>query len=197
MKNIVVLISGKQGSGKTTLSENLFIRFITMHSLVDVSRLKFADPLYDIHTQIHEVMARYGENFTGVDGKLLQLLGTEWGRNHIRKSLWVDVARRRIQKIIAMDDFIRKYRVMIIDDSRFPDELTAFDDLCTTIKVRLEADEPTRKKRALKWRDNTTHPSEIALDVYKNWDIIIRSDEYSADEICEITMEAIVNKANL
>jgi pantothenate kinase-related protein Tda10 len=78
----VLLISGKQGSGKTTTAEAIY-RALTApgagFGFVDVK--KFAGHLY----KIHEFVLNYMERITGKprvikDGYFLQWLGTEYGR---------------------------------------------------------------------------------------------------------------------
>jgi hypothetical protein len=131
------------------------------HNLHPV-RLKYADVLYQIHDLIWDLMKEYGVEKSKllpkgekVDGKLLQLLGTEWGR-YRNPNLWVEIMRNKIHTH-GRDKFI------IIDDCRFPNEL-APATRAFTVRVRLECDEETRRQRAEKWREDTSHPSEVSLN---------------------------------
>lgn len=180
----VVVISGKQGSGKTTLSEGLG-RHAEKAGLT-VSRLKFADPLYEMHGEIHKVLLKHGEDFKTPDGKLLQLLGTEWGRSTLGHDVWARILMRRILKL---DDMFQDMRLVIVDDCRFRNELEAFrilsaSDNAKVLTVRLEAGEALRRARAEKWRENTTHPSEIDLDGCA-FDMTINAEENAAAEVLE------------
>lgn len=161
---MIIIISGKQGSGKTTLAKGVLFNTSQCHLL------KFADPLYEMHETIRIVAKAYDIPFEKKEGKLLQFLGTEWGRSK-DENIWVNVMRKRIEK--RLNDFPEA--TMIIDDCRFENEFYAFP---SAIKIRLEASEEKRKQRAEGWRENVNHPSEIGLDNIpkEQWDLIINTD---------------------
>lgn len=187
MQNIILLISGKQGSGKTTLAQNLFNN-LTKDDNFWVYSLKFADPLYEMYEQIWRVMEKFGEpRPVKIDGTLLQLLGTEWGRKNVRENLWCEILQNRVAQIINHTAQNRS-RVFIVDDARFPNEIDAFDKLVNVkvLKVRLEASEYIRRQRAAKWRNAVTHPSEIALDSYSKWDHVIFTDKHNGPETLKL-----------
>lgn len=173
----VVLISGKQGSGKTSLAQGLQKKLLDANYAV--GNLKFAMPLYKMHKAIrdilkedgmdteviHKMSGSYTAPFEGIDGPLLQLLGTEWGRKTRGENFWVKYAQETVDRILntmlEANTNLEPHPVFIFDDCRFPNELSAFHDAVT---IRLEAPEEMRRDRAEKWRDNTEHPSETALD---------------------------------
>ncbi|MGA1730832.1 MAG: hypothetical protein ACO4B5_11450 [Steroidobacteraceae bacterium] len=69
----------------------------------------------------HEVIPQLG-----VTGRhFLQTLGTDWGRNLINKSIWVDAWRRRYESATAEDGV----SVVVVDDVRFPAEAQLIKDL--------------------------------------------------------------------
>jgi nucleoside-triphosphatase THEP1 len=172
----IVLISGKQGSGKTTLSKNLTELF-TKQGLT-VANIKFADVLYELHDTIWGVMNKYGRTLAAKkDGPLLQLLGTEWGRNTLSQNVWVEIAQFR-----AAQAFKDPNTVVIVDDCRFPNELESFD---SALKVRLEAPSDVRKLRCEAWRDNGHHQSETALDDVPGFDLYYRTDSVSSLDIAK------------
>lgn len=155
MSPLVVLFSGKQGSGKTTtatlVARNLGKRDIQVH------HYRFAQPIYEMHDAIYAVGQKYGIELQGTkDGELLQFLGTEWGRQKKGKDVWVNAALARINRHSVAD-------VFVIDDLRFENEFDAFPN---GLRIRLDAPESERKVRASYWRENTQHPSEIGLDAY-------------------------------
>jgi hypothetical protein len=157
----IVLITGKQGSGKTTISNEL-VRQAKILKYTGIKQIKFAEPLYVLHEYILNKM----EGWTGVpripkDGPLLQLLGTEWGRERLGADVWVDITRREIAKY--NESHPDSKNLVIIDDGRFPNEFDRCED---ALRVRLQCPEEVRKARCPAWRDNTNHPSEIALDEY-------------------------------
>jgi energy-coupling factor transporter ATP-binding protein EcfA2 len=136
-KPMVYVISGKQGSGKTTLAEMLL-----KHLGSEARVYKFADILYELHNMIRNYMRALGIERPEKDGPLLQLLGTEWGRNTIDENIWPKILYSRVEKDAA--------KIVLIDDCRFPNE---FDMTRETygkncLMVRLECPEEIRRPAA-------------------------------------------------
>ena len=160
MNYAIILIAGKQGSGKSSLSEALDNHLVTKDFVT--FRMKFADPLYKMHDAVRTILRSYNiDQLPGIDGPLLQLLGTEWGRKTRGEDIWVKAAKAKVLDWSAKVNITGKKSVFIFDDCRFPNELFAWED---SFKIRLSAPEEVRRERAEKWRENTKHPSEIALD---------------------------------
>lgn len=181
----VILISGKQGSGKSTLSTNLH-RYLTERGKICFT-MKFADPLYEMQAAIREVAEEYGIPFEKKEGALLQLLGTEWGRKIKGENVWADAC----VTAVANASMNNPGAFFIIDDCRFPNELAAFPH---ALKLRLEASEDSRMGRADSWRMNTQHESEIALDHAVNqFDLLIKTDSWAKDATFAFAL-AEVNK---
>lgn len=110
-------LTGKMGSGKSTA-----IKFITKwagRNKRDIKPLKFAQPLYDMQEYIYD---RISPVYTRPDDfvkdrKLLQWLGTEWGRDTIRKTLWGDIFAE------AFTTWSKNEAVIVVsDDVRFDTE---------------------------------------------------------------------------
>jgi hypothetical protein len=157
----VILISGKQGSGKTTISNALKAR-AKQFKFDFVGSMKFADVLYELHDYLLNKMATYTEKpRIKKDGPLLQWLGTEWGRTKYGPNVWVNILKNKVK--FFEDESASLKRLIIIDDCRFENEFDAFPE---ALRVRLTCSEAERKARADAWRDNTEHPSETGLDVY-------------------------------
>lgn len=167
MKNLTILISGKQGSGKTTLAESLCnsINVVMNERNIRAQHHSFAQPLYKMHHLVLEQMSLLGFETPTKDGKLLQLLGTEWGRATYGEDVWVKAAKNKIAKTMEyaskLDGFIA-----VISDCRFKSELFGFPDALT---VRLECPAEIRRERIEKtpgqsWREDESHPSETELD---------------------------------
>lgn len=157
----IILISGKQGSGKTTTSRAIE-KAARRLGYDYVVTLKFAAPLYVLHEYILNKM----EFLTGKpreekDGLLLQVLGTDWGRRKLGDNVWCDIVKREIEK---QSESKKGKKLFIIDDARFENEFDAFSEIALTI--RLDAPEEVRKSRTESWRENTNHPSEVGLDSY-------------------------------
>lgn len=157
----IILISGKQGSGKTTLADGLQRELKNRFPERQVVRTRFAKPLYEMHDAVRAVAESYGIPMEMKEGVLLQLLGTEWGRKTKGDDVWVYALKNHLEEL--PDDAI-----VIIDDCRFRNELFAFTPALhySTFKVRLTCDEQVRKERAQAWRENTTHQSETDLDTF-------------------------------
>lgn len=161
----VILISGGQGAGKTTLCRILRQEFETRNNRT--ASFKFAQPLYDMHHAVHKVLRSYGidREHQGTDGVLLQVLGTEWGRRVLGNNVWV----RALLNTVEMYWALNPSTMIFIDDVRFPNELHAFDKYpdVNVVSIRLECDKGVRQARAEKWRPNESHQSERALDEHK------------------------------
>lgn len=164
----IVMISAKQGGGKTALANELIRAFKTAQ--FDFAGVyKFAGPLYALHDTVLNKM----ETLTGIprvekDGDLLQVLGTEWGHIKYGDDIWASILKKEINKLSPA--YYREggktsptRRLIIIDDCRFANEFNIFPE---AYRVRLEAPEDVRKVRATSWRENVNHPSEVGLDEY-------------------------------
>jgi hypothetical protein len=199
VKTNIILISGKQGSGKTTLAKSLCKRFGTPGlPKWQAINMTFAEPLYEMHNYCRKVLTNAGVDpiHKIKDGNLLQLLGTEWGRKTLGENIWVDICKGRIKKEIEMNKdrdpaFKPSRLVFIVSDCRFENELFAFDDALT---VRLECDDHIRKSRAEMWRENTQHPSEIGLDDvdYDVFDLVVDTGKNSVDHAVELIISSLL-----
>lgn len=183
---MIILISGKQGSGKTTLSTGLAKALDQQKSVSAVTQIKFADPLYQMHDFCLDILAKNGIKRNIVkDGELLQYLGTEWGRKTVDNDIWAKIAFNKASKLSDLRS------VVIIDDCRFENEFSIFGD--KALKVRIECPEKIRKQRCSYWRKNTKHPSEIGLDDFskkKKFDLTLRSDKLSKQEMVREVVKA-------
>lgn len=170
MNSKIILISGKQGSGKTTLAKKLQIE-LQRHKGVAVYQFIFAGPLYEMHDFCLGTLKEAGfHKDVSKDGKLLQLLGTEWARETISQTIWVDICKARIAR--QLRDTWADMNFFIISDCRFKNELDLFPD---ALSIRLEAPKDVRKIRCSQWRDKDDHASEIDLDDYailKKFDLV-------------------------
>jgi hypothetical protein len=156
----VVLISGKQGAGKTTLQEELANQWTALTGKLAI-RLNFADVLYAMHDEVLNILHHYWPKRNLVkDGPLLQLIGTEWGRNTIDQDIWVKCLRKKID---IHYKGCREPQLILVGDCRFENEFDAFPE---ALRVRLECHKDVRKARCSAWRDRDDHPSEVGLDIY-------------------------------
>lgn len=159
MKKRIFILSGKQGSGKTT-----YAKYLQAFLGIDNTKiLKFAAPLYALHDRCLPLLKQYGVRPDSMekDGELLQVLGTTYGRKCLGENVWVDIVAREAYVWLSQrpDNFV------IIDDARFENEINTFRE--DAYLIRLTAPEAVRKARCSYWRENTQHPSEIGLDEYE------------------------------
>ena len=89
------------------------------------------------------------------DRKLLQFIGTEWGRNTIDPDIWVNLMKRRLEKINDLTG-----GTFICTDCRFPNEWEVLESFGATFYkvIRMERD------RIASGAKNLNHPSETSLD---------------------------------
>lgn len=181
MKLHVVLISGKAGSGKSTLSSEI-IKYITSGNFVgwDVREYIFAGPIYDMHNYCLGVL-RNGTSVPPKDRDLLQFLGTDWGRAKYGPDIWVKVLRQQIEltaEKAAQEGWNRL--VVTVPDTRFKNELDVYPG---ALKVRLECPEEVRRARCSVW-GNANHPSETDLDdSIDKFDFVFDTSLVSAEQI--------------
>lgn len=190
-----VLISGKQGSGKTTLARALAQKWSTNthHKAI---LMNFADPIYKMHDFIIGYLKEHGIDRKLVkDGPLLQLLGTEWGRKNVSENIWIDITKSKIAK--ANDPafgFPIHKKLFIIGDCRFPNEIQAFPE---ALKVRLDCAKVVRKYRCSQWRENDTHESEIALDNFYEYDFLFNTESKSVDDCVNVLMNHLLTEKTI
>lgn len=172
----IVMISGKQGSGKTTLQTRLRCHYEALGQKVAV--VNFADILYEMHEAVLGILNKYWPKRDIVkDGPLLQVLGTEWGRKTIDENVWVKCLQIKLKSLEATG-----HHLALIGDCRFENE---FDGFPEALRVRLECPEDVRWWRCSMWRENTGHASEVGLDRYaeeNRFDVYIPTDRVTEEE---------------
>lgn len=178
----VILISGKAGSGKTTLSQQLVKDLKSVGKKVITRR--FAQPVYEAHDAVQRTLEIYGLEVKAKDRVLLQLIGTEWGRNTRGENVWVDAVKSRIEDYAdAGIDYV------VIDDCRYPNELNNQYGY-PVVKVRLECSDDLRARR-LGGELPPNHPSETSLDGAE-FDLVFSTDFVTPDTIAySIRKEAL------
>lgn len=157
-------ISGKKGAGKDLIGK-------IIRSKLEPQRRyqikKFADKIKDIvglligcsREQLEDrefKQKELGDEWGGITAReLLQIMGTECGRQNIHPNIWVNA-------LFADYNYNSSW---IITDVRFPNEAKAIKDKGgILIRVNRESDVVD------------DHPSETALDDYNDWDLVIEND---------------------
>ena len=123
----IIGLAGPKGVGKSTYANQLVFDMYKTREWSDAIRIiSFASPLKEmlgciVHKDYIEDKERIIPNL-GVSARhCLQTLGTEWGRNLISDSIWIDITRHRIEESDA--------NVFIIDDVRFDNEAEMIRDM--------------------------------------------------------------------
>lgn len=123
-------LNGNMGVGKSEA-----IKTLSEVAGREVVLVKFAQPLYDMQEFIY---GRVSSVFTRPDTfikdrKLLQWLGTDWGRETISKNVWVDIWKAEVNKNLAAG------KLVVCDDVRFDNEAEVIKSLNGKI-VRIVSD---------------------------------------------------------
>jgi len=158
--SLIIIISGKQGSGKTTLGHNLtkYYQDISPKTV----HCTLAEPIYELHNKLYETKNR----------KALQSIG-DWAR-----AICPDIF---IKAIISKID---KSDIAIISDCRRLDEIRALSSIGrfrNVITVRLDCDVESRKRRCPAYGSDD-HLSETELDEF-DFSIRIDTNTLTVDEV--------------
>lgn len=150
---ILIGLSGKMQTGKDTVADYLVDKYKFV-------KLSWADKLKSIAMDLWGLT--YDEcyvNKTERSRMIMQKLGTEVIRS-IEENTWVNYLMREIRK--------KGYSRVVIPDTRFPNEVEAIKKVGGKIwRVERYDTKPT---------GDVNHPSEIALDDYKHFDLTIANN---------------------
>lgn len=134
----IIGFSAGMGAGKSTAIEYLKEYLKLWQCTENVLNVKFAQPIYDIqefaYKRIEKVHKRPADFVK--DRKLLQWIGTEWGRDSISKTLWVDEWKAEAQKYLYAFDGTR---IVTCDDVRFDNEAEVLQKMGGFV-IRIECD---------------------------------------------------------
>lgn len=188
----ILLISGKQGSGKTTLAKSICKEWEKYkgHRAIEVN---FAGPLREMHDFIIGYLESRGiKRDIKKDGPLMQVLGTEWGRNTVDPDLWVKLCKANIQRM--QDDLGHVFTglLFVVADCRFRNE---FDWFPEALRIRLNCNHSTRRERCEAWRPNDEHVSETDLDAYEDegrFEFSFDSGKMQVEEITSLVMARLL-----
>jgi hypothetical protein len=115
---MLIGMCGAAGSGKDTIAD-----------ILGFDRVAFADPLYEMVAIVtgltpaemrdRETKEREIDWLGHSPRQLLQTLGTEWGRDTISQTIWIDTAMRRVRGLLEQG------RSVVVTDVRFANEAAA------------------------------------------------------------------------
>jgi len=119
----LIAFTGLAGSGKTTAAKALEDRNYRRYSFADPLRAMMKVLDIDLDGATSEFKNTGHPHLCGRTPRYaLQRLGTEWGRQMIGQSIWVDATRRRLVQLLP-------HLNVVIDDCRFNDEAQMIRDL--------------------------------------------------------------------
>lgn len=197
MKTFFVGISAKQGGGKSTLAKAICLHFLNAKRKIAAREVAFATPLKEMHDACRGILKRYGVTppHEIKDGYLMQLLGTQWGREKVYPDVWVNCAQGLIKEEALKCSWADVF-IPVISDLRFPNEL-AFLKAQNSLTIRLQCREDIRKARAEMWRETTTHESEISLDQQAldgSFNLVLDTGINPVEAVVGLTLQMIEKK---
>ncbi len=113
MKKPIIGLCGPKGVGKTTYSKTIEDAVIFSFSSPIKKMLKVILPHPGWLNRKEEPIPGFPQDITV--RKMLQSLGTEWGRETMYPNIWVDAAERLAEPFFGKD-------TVVFDDLRFPNE---------------------------------------------------------------------------
>ncbi len=173
----IIGISGKMGSGKTTLAQGL-IQYLSVKQGLEIKSLKFADPLYATTAAIQKTLGLKEEK----DRALLQYIGSHY-RETYGPYFWASLLERNL-------DTSNGSIIHIIDDLRYEQEYEVLNDLGAFL-IRLDCPIEERAKRMPEGIfKNLTHPSETALDDENqfNWAVRLNTGFITEEAVTKIVL---------
>ncbi len=188
MNNIIIGFAGRKGSGKSAAA--------VMLERTGFVRLSFAEPIramlkvllhhlhYDdlvIDKLLREDKDTYINMIKSSPRKLMQSLGTDWGRCMVDDELWLKIAR---QKMLNLS---QSGRDIVFDDVRFENEASLIRSMGGVIY---------HIQRNCANLEYDGHPSEIGIYLNRD-DILIRNEGTLQNLLDEIMTHVRVHKYKL
>lgn len=152
---VLIAISGKQGSGKTTAADYLVKNF-------KFKRISFSDKIKEIAIDLFGISydQAYGQE---KNRELLQKIG--FHMREIDEDVWIKYLIRNIDRS----------KDTIIDDMRMKTEFNALKSL-GFMMIKIETDKEIRKTR-IPYYFNEDDITEVNLDDISGWDSIIDNNK--------------------
>lgn len=206
---LVIGVSGKIGSGKTTLCNALRERLLADGERVQsVTERNFADALkeqvaHHFGLDVRDCYTHDGKQrvLDQCNGKTLGRVLQDWGqalRTGVVPHVWVSGVRSWLQRQLGQAwssaDTHDKVHVVLIGDVRYPNEVAFVQRECGGRVVRLNGD-PGGVRRA-STRD-LEHESETALDNVNDiqFDYTIDTERHNAERAAQLVHEQVIWRA--
>lgn len=175
----IIGLTGKMGVGKSTI---VTVLKEIQHN--EILLLKFAEALCRIqeaaYKEIHPVSQRKADFIK--DRKLLQFLGTDWGRNTISETLWTDLWKYKLEGL----QYVQPNAIIVADDVRFDNEAEVIKSL-GGIVIEVRSDKTSNRINT----SLSSHSSENGVDL-KYIDAIIENNGTIEDlKDCLLTLNTM------
>ena len=170
----IIGLMGHQGVGKNFIADLLLKNLPIKNTII----IAFAD-----HFKV-DCICKHNCDYNKIFGekdfetrRLLQKVGTEEGRNKFGKNIWINVVETWIKLLNE-----RGVERFIISDVRFVNEA---DWVKKINGILIKIDAPKRFKKRLEKETNNNkeliekiknHRSEIMIDRFKEYDILVKND---------------------
>lgn len=106
--------------------------------------------------------------------RLLQTLGTEWGRDTVHEDFWINLARKRVL------NFLNNGESVVIDDMRFPNEYHAVATGFETSSGHVAGERVCIIRPSKEDNTASAHASEGALNDF-GFDVVIQNNKSLED----------------
>ncbi len=195
VKNII-LVSGKLQSGKNSFTDMLIEELKKLDNNLKIDFDLFAKSVKDqckdifknLISYLNEVSVKndipeiftvednWYENKNKITRILLQTYGTDIFRDMIDSDHWAKILKYRMcernEDILFVTDVRFKSEIKVICDKEpFQKDYRVVNPKYNIMKVRIERDNFVRDDNPIH-----NHQSEIDLDDYENWDVLIRNE---------------------
>jgi dephospho-CoA kinase len=165
----IIALTGSMGSGKSTAVQH----FKELYLQKQVNVFKFAEPLYQIQEFAYRTIQKVypkPDNFIK-DRKLLQWLGTQWGRE-LDQNLWVNLWRAEVT--YAQENYPQS--IALCDDCRFDNEAKTIKSMGGVI-IKLTSTDAQNRIATANGLEN--HKSEAGID--KKYVDFVIDNSYTLD----------------
>lgn len=171
MSKKIIALTGLMGRGKTTVLK------ILQEKYPNAEYIKFAEPLYKAQEAVYKSLGIDFVEGALKDRKLLQVLGTEWGRS-VDENFWVSKWQSRVEQ--------SKAKIILTDDCRFLNEANAVKALGGEVWKVVG---PARGE----FISNEKHASELEIDkITPTYRVFNEGNEYDL----ESSIQSIINHSN-
>jgi hypothetical protein len=180
-KTIIIGISSKMGCGKDFITQNHIIPFLENKLKIKTLQISLADQIkVNVMTKENITYKDVYVNKNEKTRKLLQMEGTELGRDVFGKDIWIRYYQNWITVLQG-----RGIRAITTCDIRFKNELEWFKSQKNTVLIRIYA--PKRNNQRLLQESNekkdiydilSNHISECDLDDINDdqFDFVVKND---------------------